>query len=123
MYALTDAAEAELKRREREIVDAFLARKLTVAEAKAARARAIKELGVPAAPRLVRMAARRPPAALRRPRSEARPGGRRSRSRTARSASRDGPDEPPPEPDPPLNVIAPSAFRAEVARLLGDEAA
>ncbi len=143
MYALTDAQAAELKRREREIVDAFLAGELTdVAEAKAARDRATEELGTPVPEKLVlrairkhgdrglgaldvaaawtlaRGSTRRPPP-LRRPRSEARPRGRRATRRTrARSPARL--DDP--EPEPPLRVISLPAFRRELRRALGGRA-
>lgn len=36
-----------------------------------------------------------------------------------RTGARASPEEPSPESDPPLRVIPPSAFRAEVSRLLG----
>jgi hypothetical protein len=54
MYALSDAAEAKLKRRVAKILADSLAGELTVAEAKAARARAIEELGTPVPERFAR---------------------------------------------------------------------
>jgi hypothetical protein len=130
MYALTDAAAAELKRRDAKILADRRAGKLTAAEAIAARSKAIEELGTLVRERLVRRAIRKhghrglgalDVAASRTlasasvpPRCPARPRERRPARRTARRASRDGPDEPPPEPEPPLRVIPLTAFRREL---------